>query len=109
MGLFRRGPTWWMSFTYNGRQVRQSTETDDKKLAEKIHHKVMTEVAEGKWFERPVGQTKTFREMMEKYMAEPFEGQEEVFITGRSIAQAPSSLFRRLPTERRIPLAYKRL
>ena len=31
MGLYRRGPTWWMSFTYNGRQVRQSTETDDKK------------------------------------------------------------------------------
>ena len=31
MGLYRRGPTWWISFTYNGRQVRQSTETDDKK------------------------------------------------------------------------------
>jgi integrase len=59
-----------MSFTYNGRQVRQSTETDDKKLAEKIHHKVMTEVAEGKWFDRPVGERKTFGEMMQKYMAE---------------------------------------
>ncbi len=51
MGLFRRGPTWWMSFSYNGRQVRQSTETDDKKMAEKIYRKVMTDVAEGKWFE----------------------------------------------------------
>ncbi|MGD0231932.1 MAG: hypothetical protein ABSC19_16520, partial [Syntrophorhabdales bacterium] len=69
MGLYRRGPTWWMSFTYNGRQVRQSTETDDKKLAEKIHHKVMTEVAEGKWFERQE-RTRTFAEMMEKYMKE---------------------------------------
>jgi integrase len=51
MGLYRRGPTWWISFSYNGRQVRQSTETDDRKLAEKIHHKVMVAVVEGKWFQ----------------------------------------------------------
>ena len=69
MGLYRRGPTWWISFTYNGRQVRRSTETGDKKLAEKIQHKVMTEVAEGKWFERQQG-TQTFAEMMERYMKE---------------------------------------
>jgi integrase len=70
MGLYKRGPTWWINFTYNGRQVRQSTETEDKKLAEKIHHKVMTEVAEGKWFDKPIGERKTFGEMMEKYMTE---------------------------------------
>jgi site-specific recombinase XerD len=70
MGLYRRGPTWWISFSYSGKQVRHSTETDDKKLAEKIYHKVMTEVAEGKWFDRPVGERKTFGEMMEKYMVE---------------------------------------
>ena len=69
MGLYRRGPTWWISFSYKGRQVRHSTETDDKKLAEKIYHKVMTEVAEGKWFERQQ-ETHTFAEMMEKYMKE---------------------------------------
>jgi len=51
MGLYRRGPTWWMSFTYKGRRMRQSTETGDRKTAEKIFHKVMTQVAEGKWFE----------------------------------------------------------
>lgn len=69
MGLYRRGPTWWMSFTYKGQQVRQSTETDDKKVAEKIFHKVMTDVAEGKWFERQQG-THTFSEMMDRYMKE---------------------------------------
>jgi integrase len=69
MGLYRRGPTWWISFTYNGQQVRQSTETDDRKLAEKIYHKVMTEVVEGKWFERQQG-THTFAETMERYMKE---------------------------------------
>jgi integrase len=70
MGLYRRGPTWWISFTYKGQQVRQSTETDDRKLAEKIYHKVMTEVVEGKWFQKPVGEAKTFGEMMERYMKE---------------------------------------
>jgi integrase len=30
----------------------------------------MTEVAEGKWFDRPLGERKTFGQMMEKYMAE---------------------------------------
>ena len=70
MGLYKRGPTWWMSFTYNGKQVRHSSETDNRKLAEKIYHKVMTDVAEGKWFEKTAEETKTFHDLMEKYMNE---------------------------------------
>jgi integrase len=70
MGLFRRGQTWWMRFTYKGKQIRKSTETDDKKLAVRIYQKVMGEVAEGKWFEKPIGADKTFQEMMERYMNE---------------------------------------
>ena len=70
MGLFKRGQTWWIRFTYKGRQIRKSTETNDKKLAERIYHKLLGEVAEGKWFERLPGEEKTFREMMEKYLVE---------------------------------------
>ena len=70
MGLFKRGQVWWFSFSYKGRQIRKSAETENKKIAEKIHHKVMTEVSEGKWFEKLLGEGKTFSEMMEKYMAE---------------------------------------
>ena len=70
MGLYKRGQTWWISFSYNGRQVRQSTETDDKKLAEKIYHKVLTEVAEGKWLDKLPGAKETFTDMMDKYMEE---------------------------------------
>jgi integrase len=70
MGLFKRGQTWWMRFTYKGRQIRKSTETEDKKLAERIYHKVLGEIAEGKWFERLPGEEKTFKEMMEKYLIE---------------------------------------
>ena len=67
MGLYRRGPTWWMSFTYNGQQVSQSTETDDRKLAEKIYHKVMTEVAEGRFLGLQVERV-TFDELAEDLM-----------------------------------------
>jgi len=70
MGLFKRGQTWWIRFTYKGKQIRKSTETDDKKLAARIYHKVLGEVAEGKWFEKLPGEEKTFREMMEKYLNE---------------------------------------
>ena len=62
MGLFKRGQTWWISFTYKGKQVRHSTETDDKKLAEKIYYKVKAEVIAGKWFAAPVEEA-TFQEL----------------------------------------------
>lgn len=70
MALYKRGQVWWMSFIYKGRQVRRSTETTDKRLAEKIYYKVMTQMAEGKWFERLPGEEKTFRELMDRYMRE---------------------------------------
>ena len=69
-GLFKRGQGWWIRFTYKGKQFRRSTETTDRRLAERIYHKVLGEVAEGKWFHRLPGDEKTFREMMEKYMKE---------------------------------------
>jgi integrase len=59
-----------MGFTYSGKRIKRSTETTDKKLAEKIYHKVMTEIVEGKWFEKPLGADKTVRELLEKYMKE---------------------------------------
>ena len=68
MGLYERGKTWWMSFSYDGKQVRRSTETANKKLAEKIYRKVMTEVAEGKWFEKPRDEDVTFDQLAEDFL-----------------------------------------
>lgn len=48
MGLFKRGQVWWMSFTYEGQQVRRSTETTEKKLAQRIFDKIKGEIAEYK-------------------------------------------------------------
>jgi hypothetical protein len=72
MGLYKRGSVWWMSFVYQGRHHRKSTETDDKKLAQRIYDKVKGQIAEGKWFETQQGEEKTFREMMEKFQSEYF-------------------------------------
>jgi integrase len=70
MGLYKRGQAWWMRFTYNGKQIRRPTETTDKKLAERIYNKVMGQIAEGKWFEKPIGSDKTVRDLLNKYLAE---------------------------------------
>ncbi len=70
MGLYKRDPVWWMSFTHNGKQFRRSTETEDKKLAQRIFDKLKGEIAEGKWFEKLPGEDYTFGDLMEKYMAE---------------------------------------
>ena len=70
MGLFKRGRVWWMRFSYNGRQIKRSTEVTDKKLAEKIHAKVTTQIAEGKWLEVDLARDTTFRQLMNKYLKE---------------------------------------
>lgn len=70
MGLYKRGQVWWMRFTHNGDVVKRSTETRDKKLADKVYCKVMTQITEGTWFERPLGEGITLREMLDKYLKE---------------------------------------
>lgn len=70
MGLYKRGQVWWMRFSYKGKQMMKSTETKDKKLAEKIHAKVITQIAEGKWLDRLEGEDKTFKELADKYINE---------------------------------------
>jgi integrase len=69
MGLYRRKDSdiWWMCFVAGGRQYRRSTETTDKRLAEKVLAKVQTQVVEGRWFEIDEAKTRTFDEMMEVY------------------------------------------
>ena len=70
MGLYKRGTVWWMSFTHNGEQFRRSTETEDKKLAQRIFDKLKGEIAEGKWFEKLPGEDYTFCDMIDKYVTD---------------------------------------
>ncbi len=59
-----------MRFSHDGKQIRRSTETSDKQLAEKIHAKVLLQIVEGKWFDKPACEDKTLQDMLDKYLAE---------------------------------------
>ena len=70
MGLVKRGHTWWMSFMYQGQQVRRSTGTMDKRLAEAILGQVRVQIIEGRFFEKPEAQHRTLKELMDRYASE---------------------------------------
>jgi hypothetical protein len=70
MGIYKRGKVWWMSFTYQGRHHRKSTEARDRKSAQKIHDKLKGQIAENKYFPEMPGEDKTFGEMVEKFVKE---------------------------------------
>jgi len=69
--MYRRGKTWWFSYTdENGKQIFKSTETSDRKLAEKIIAKFNVLRIEGKWFDFEKGNKHTYDEMMNKFIAD---------------------------------------
>ncbi len=70
MGLYKRGRVWWIRFTHNGKPVKCSTKVTEKRLAEKIHAKVILEISEGKWFNKTEDDTRTLGELFEKYINE---------------------------------------
>src|SRR5688500_3778320 len=70
MGLYLRGKTYWVSVTVDGRRLRQSCETSDRKIAEAILDEVQSEIERGQFFDKREQQTRTFRDMMERYVAE---------------------------------------
>lgn len=71
MSLYKRGRsgTWWMVFIYNGIRYRRSTNTMDKKTAQKIHDSVRGRIAEKKW-NLPEECNWTFKELTDRYMKE---------------------------------------
>ena len=66
--MFKRSGIWWTCISHNGRKIQKSLETSDKKLAKTIEAKIRTEIVEGKYYERLIGQNKTFKDMMERFM-----------------------------------------
>jgi integrase len=59
-----------MRFTYQGQQVRRSTSTTDRRLAEAILGKVRAQIVEGRFFETLEEKTRTFDELMTRFLAE---------------------------------------
>lgn len=105
MGLVKRGKYWCMRFTYHGRQVRRSTGTADRRLAEAILGKVRAQIIEGRFFETREETTRTFEELMERYLVEHVAKKSEprhyrgyfnslkAFFEGRTLAEiTPKSI-----------------
>lgn len=70
MGLYRRGNFFWFSITHQGKRIQETLKTDNKKLAEKLYAKVLTDIVEGRYFEKAEAKKHTFNDMMEKFMRE---------------------------------------
>jgi len=68
MALYKRGAVWWMRLSYQGRQIRRSTDVTDRKLAERIYFKMRGLVAQGTWCERPVVQHRQVKDLLERYL-----------------------------------------
>jgi integrase len=47
MSVQKRGDTWWMYFTYNGRRIQQSTKCKNKRDAESVERAYRTQLAKG--------------------------------------------------------------
>lgn len=69
MALYRRGAVWWMRFSYQGRQIRRSTDMTDRKLAERIYFRVRGLIAEGTWVDTPPPMPqRTVKDLLERYL-----------------------------------------
>ena len=77
MGLYRRGKIFWFTIRHAGKRIQESTETENKKLAEKIYAKALNEIVEGKWFEKQKAQSITFKEMTERYQRKYYRIRDE--------------------------------
>jgi len=77
MGLYRRGKTFWFNIMYQGRRMQESLGTDDRKLAEKIYAKTLTDIIEGRYFDSVKAKNTLFEEMVEKYLDEHAHSRDE--------------------------------
>ena len=117
MALYRQneGKVWWMSYSFQGRQIRKSTGTTNKKIAESIFYKVKTQIAEGAYLENIQGKSKTLSEMFSRYLEEVTPNKNPVtqkdekrfarcfleFVGDRKLMEVSSDLLFRYVTHRR--------
>jgi integrase len=68
MGLYQKRGIWYYTFTHQGRRYQGSLKTKSKRLAEKLYHKITTEILEGEYFDRAKARKYTFQDLAERYM-----------------------------------------
>jgi site-specific recombinase XerD len=70
MGLYRRGKFYWYSISFEGKRIQRSLKTDNRRFAEKLFAKVLTDIIEGTYFEKTEARRHSFEELRERYMKE---------------------------------------
>ncbi|MBC8556006.1 MAG: tyrosine-type recombinase/integrase [Candidatus Brocadiales bacterium] len=68
--MFKRSGVWWTCIRHNGRKIQKSLETSDRKLAKAIEAKIRTEIVEGKYYEKPICNERTFLPLIAKFIKE---------------------------------------
>ncbi len=68
--MYRRAGVFWTCIRHNGSKIQKSLETSDKKLAKAIEAKIRIEIKEEKYFDKPIGHNKTFKQLIERFMQE---------------------------------------
>ncbi|MBI4822817.1 MAG: site-specific integrase [Nitrospirae bacterium] len=68
MGLYRRGKIFWFSIKYKDKRIQESLKTEKKKIAEKLYAKVLADIIEDRYFEKP--KDITLNEVIDRYMRE---------------------------------------
>ena len=68
--MFKRDNTWWACFRIDGKKIRRSLGTSNKKLAENIEAKIKVDILEGTYFDRYKKSTLTIKDLVEKYLYE---------------------------------------
>jgi integrase len=72
MGLYKRKDSqkYWMSYKVDYKRYSESTGTANKKLAEQIYAKRLTDAIKGKWFNKTSIPDITMAEVLDRYMKE---------------------------------------
>jgi len=68
LSLYKRNGIWWINVRANGIRQRISSGTHNRKLAEMVNAKVLSDIQAGRWF--PIREKRMFPELVERYMSE---------------------------------------
>jgi integrase len=72
MGIYKQksSETWWMNFSYKGKQIRKSTGSKNKKLAEEIYCKTKSQYLDGTALDITNSTSRTFEQLVKRYLEE---------------------------------------
>lgn len=93
MGLYKRGKTYWFNIMHQGRRLQESLGTDNKRLAEKLYAKKLTDIIEGRHFDTAMAKRLTFEDMVSKYLEEHGHSRDPVTIKALSRSFGSRTLF----------------